>query len=408
MIKFKQHLREGTNPHLEHAEDMIFNSGKEGLIQTVEFLKTIGQSFSGSVNTPVNITVKWDGAPAIWAGHDPRDGKFFVAKKGIFNKDPVLYKTPADLADIPQADLRRKFEWALKEFPKLGVKKGDIIQGDLMFAKGDVKKENIKGEPYITFQPNTIVYAVPADSQIGGRIKKANIGVVWHTVYRGEDLASLKASFGHNISDHLKHPPTVWHDDATYKDVSGSITFTKKETELYNATIDQLERKIKRINYSALDYIAQDSYTKNHIKKFNHSIVKSGSPFPNPRKHSKDLFDYIFKTMKDEEAKLKSANGKKKKDAKLKEITGKLFHQNTMITIYEVFNHLLWAKNLLIKHLNKGANMKTFVRTTRGLRVTEHEGYVAVDRIGNVVKLVDRIEFTKANFSPNVIKGWQR
>ena len=119
---------------------------------------------SGSARSSINMTVKWDGAPAIFAGIDPSDGKFFVAKKSVFNVNPKLYKTNAEIDEDLSGDLNAKFKVALAEFSKLGIK--GVIQGDLMFTD-DLSKETIEGVSYYTFQPNTIVYAVPVDSDLG-------------------------------------------------------------------------------------------------------------------------------------------------------------------------------------------------------------------------------------------------
>ena len=104
---------------------------------------------SGSARSSVNMTVKWDGAPAIFAGIDPSDGKFFVAKKSVFNVNPKLYKTDAEIDDDLSGDLNAKFKVALKEFSKLGIK--GVIQGDLMYTD-DLSKETIEGVSYYTFQ----------------------------------------------------------------------------------------------------------------------------------------------------------------------------------------------------------------------------------------------------------------
>ena len=132
---------------------------------------------AGSSRSEVNMTVKWDGAPAIFAGQDPSDGKFFVAKKSVFNVNPKLYKSAAEIDADLSGDLNAKFKVALAEFSKLGIT--GVIQGDLMFT--DLNTENIDGESMYTFQPNTIVYAVPVDSDLGKTMNKAKIGVVWHT-----------------------------------------------------------------------------------------------------------------------------------------------------------------------------------------------------------------------------------
>ena len=140
---------------MEHVEDLVFNEGVNGTRKAINFLRSLRDMLAGNSKTSITSTVKWDGAPAIFAGVDPRDGKFFVAKKGVFNKEPKVYKTAAEVDADTSGDLAAKLKVALKEFSKLGIKSG-VYQGDLMFTD-DKKTEVIDGEKYITFHPNTIV-----------------------------------------------------------------------------------------------------------------------------------------------------------------------------------------------------------------------------------------------------------
>ena len=178
----------GKNLHLEHLEDEIINNGVAGGRAAINFLQSLRDMLSGSARSSINMTVKWDGAPAIFAGIDPSDGKFFVAKKSVFNVNPKLYKTSAEIDDDLSGDLNAKFKVALTEFSKLGIT--GVIQGDLMFTD-DLSKETIEGVSYYTFQPNTIVYAVPVDSDLGRIMNTAKIGVVWHTTYTGSSLPEM-------------------------------------------------------------------------------------------------------------------------------------------------------------------------------------------------------------------------
>ena len=94
MIRFAEMLNEdkgGKNLHLEHLEDEIINYGVDGGPEpAINFLRSLRDMLSGSSRSSINMTVKWDGAPAIFAGKDPEDGKFFVAKKSVFNKSKVV------------------------------------------------------------------------------------------------------------------------------------------------------------------------------------------------------------------------------------------------------------------------------------------------------------------------------
>ena len=262
MLSFAELLTEdkaGKNLHLEHIEDEILNYGVDGGRAAINFIQSLRDMLAGASRSSVNMTVKWDGAPAIFAGIDPSDGKFFVAKKSVFNINPKLYKTNAEIdADLSGA-LNSKFKIALAEFSKLGMK--DVLQGDLMFTD-DVESETIEGTKYYTFQPNTIVYAVPIDSDLGKVINKAKIGVVWHTTYKGKELQDMKASFGADIKG-LSKPTSVWMDDATYKDVSGRATFNQKETDKITAVLSKVGSTFQKINAPMLRRFLtlQDSLT---------------------------------------------------------------------------------------------------------------------------------------------------
>ena len=201
-MKFKQYLEEQKNTHMEHIEDNILNAGVDGARQSINFLRGLRDMLSGNSKGSIDATVKWDGAPAVFAGIDPSDGKFFVAKKGIFNKNPMVYKTMADVDADTKGDLNVKLKLALAELPKLGIK--GVVQGDFLYAKEDIKTVDIDGEPHITFHPNTIVYAIPAKSNLAKQILGSKIGVVWHTTYRGDSFESMSASFGEEIASGLK------------------------------------------------------------------------------------------------------------------------------------------------------------------------------------------------------------
>ncbi len=75
--------------------------------------------------------------------------------------------------------------------------------------------------------------------------------------------------------------------------------------------------------------------------------------------------------------------------------------------VFDLQKAIASAKLIIINKLNKLNSINTFVKTKNGFKVTGHEGFVAIDRIGGgAVKLVDRLEFSTNNFDPNIIKGW--
>ena len=401
----------GKNLHLEHLEDEIINNGVAGGRAAINFLQSLRDMLSGSARSSVNMTVKWDGAPAIFAGIDPSDGKFFVAKKSVFNVNPKLYKTNAEIDEDLSGDLNAKFKVALAEFSKLGIT--GVIQGDLMFTD-DLSKETIEGVSYYTFQPNTIVYAVPVDSDLGRIMNKSKVGVVWHTTYTGSSLPEMKASFGVDISK-LSKPSTVWMDDATYKDVSGRATFTQKETDAVTKILSQTGRTFQKINAPLLRQFLnlQNSMTGvlsgASLKTYNNSKVRAGEIIKNPKKHAAGYVDWVQMSIQKQIDKVKSDKGKEKYTNMQKEYVRDFKkHVNNLTQIITFQNLLVDAKMQIVKKLNSVKGLTdTFIRTPNGYKVTNPEGYVAIDRVGGkAVKLVDRMEFSFNNFT--AIKAWDK
>ena len=414
MISFKQMLTEskaGKNLHLEHLEDEILNFGVDGGRAALNFLRSLRDMLSGDARSSVNMTVKWDGAPAIFAGVEPETGDFFVAKKSVFNVNPKLYKTTAEIDDDLSGALNSKFKVALKEFSKLGIE--GVLQGDLMYTD-DLEPQAIDGVKYITFQPNTIVYAVPVNSDFGKTILRSKVGIVWHTTYTGNKLQDMKASFGANISK-LNKTPSVWMDDATYKDVSGKATFTSQETADITSILSDVGRTFNKINGPKLRAFLklQDSMTGvlagASLKTYNNSKVRVGEKVTNPTAHAKGYEKWVSDTIQKQIDKVKSDKGKDKYRNIQKEYVREVKkHTVNLVQVITFQNLLVDAKMQIVKKLNSVKGLTdTFIRTPNGFKVTNPEGYVAIDKVSSgAVKLVDRMEFSFNNFT--AIKAWDK
>ena len=401
----------GKNLHLEHLEDEIINYGITGGRAALNFLQSLRDMMAGSSRSSVNMTVKWDGAPAIFAGIDPEDDKFFVAKKSVFNVSPKLYKTNKEINDDLSGALNSKFKIALSEFSKLGIT--GVLQGDLMFTD-DVGKDTIDGIKYFTFQPNTIVYAVPMDSKFGKIINKAKIGIVWHTTYSGDALQDMKASFGVNISG-LKKTSKVWMDDATYKDTSGKSTFTANETAKITDVLSQVGKTFHKINsgslkkFLALQASMTGAIAGASLKTYNNSKVRAGEIISNPGAHAKGYEKWVEISIQKQIDKVKSTKGKEKYQNIQKEYIREVRkHTGNLKQIIIFQNLLVNAKMQIVKKLNTVKGLTdTFIKTANGFKVTNPEGYVAIDRVsGGAVKLVDRMEFSFNNFT--AVKAWDK
>ena len=410
MISFNKYLVEAKNTHMEHLEDNVLNGGVDGARQSINFLQSLRDMLAGHSNVKLNTTVKWDGAPAIFAGIDPTDGKFFVAKKGIFNKNPKVYKTPAEVRADTSGDLAEKLLICLKYLPELNIK--GVIQGDLMFTESDLKTQDIDGESCVTFHPNTIVYAVPTKSKLAKQIQSAKMGIVWHTSYTGKSFETMKASFGKNIKGKLTPSRNVWFDDATYRDVTGTATMTSEETASMTKILSKAGSLFNTIPAKVLNEISENEQLLTMIKTFNNSKIRAGQLLiGNPDSHTTELVDFIgSKFQKEIESK---KTDKAKEAAKQRKNEAMKFFVNNpkaqINKVFELMKLLIEAKLIVVSKMNKAGGIGTFLKTDSGFTVTGQEGYVAIDHTGkNAVKIVDRLEFSRANFSPDILKGWQR
>lgn len=392
--------------HLEHLEDYVFMAGSSGVKMIVDYLRAIRDELVGHSTKKVNTTIKYDGAPSLIAGIDPADGKFFVAKKSVFNKNPKVYKTPAEIDADTSGDLASKLKLALKYLPDTGIK--GVVQGDFMFG-GDVRKEKILGDEYVTFHPNTIVYAVPAGSDLAKKILRAKIGVVWHTMYTGSSLSDMKAVGGQKIAAKLKHTNDVWFDDVVM-DVSGTATMTAGETVEVTRSIERIQEAGNRAS-SAMSALAGNQELLAMLKTFHNSRIRSGSQIGDAQKYLEDLKRYIESKFQADADKLKTEKGKAGVATKKKVVIDAIssVSDQEWVSLFQLVDLVVQAKDILIQKLDRLTTMSTFLKTVDGFEVTKQEGYVITDHLGkNAVKLVDRLGFSKANFSPTVLKGFMR
>ena len=405
-MNLKQHITEAKNTHMTHIEDMVIDGGVDGARSAIFALRDLRDMLGGHDNSSKEVTIKWDGAPAVFAGIDPSDGKFFVAKKGIFNKNPMVYKSVKEVKADTSGDLAAKLTIAFQEFKKLGIKKG-VYQGDIMFTKKDLKNQTIDGVKYVTFHPNTIVYAVPIEA--AAEIKRAKIGVVWHTYYSGSTFEKMNASFGVTIAA-FKTVRTVWQKSANLPDISGLATLTTKETNEITTHISNAGKLFQKIAASTLNDVATNTDINLFINTFRNTKVRSQDEVTDSSAYVRELIDWITNRYNAEKERLKSDAGKdRKEEAKLAAL--EFFtddNKDGLINMFDMQNELVMAKKKLLAHLDSMDSINTFVKTKDGFRVTGAEGYVAIDHLTNgAVKIVDRMEFSFNNFSKDIIKGWE-
>jgi hypothetical protein len=404
-MRFIEFISEQKNTHMTHIEDKVLYGGVNGTREAILALRSLRDMVAGVHDG--NVSVKWDGAPAVFAGTDPNDGKFFVAKKGIFNTNPKVYKTNADVDDDTSGELNKKLKAALQYLPELGIK--GVIQGDFLFNSGEVKTKKLQGKQYVTFHPNTIVYAVPSGTEAAKKVKAAKIGVVWHTTYIGSTFETMKASYGVDISK-FKPSTNVWSQDAMLRDMT-QFTMTKKDTDEVNGHLSNCGRIFNKISSTTLKTLEKDQTLAGYIETFNNTYVRKGEVVGNTKTHVDKLITHIKLKFQKEINKRKTEKGKGAQQKKLDDVLQFFSPQNkvSLQMMFDLQKSIVLAKLKIINILNRLNSAQTFLKTRDGYKVTGQEGYVAIDKLGgDAVKIVDRMEFSYANFSPEIIKGWDK
>jgi len=407
MQKFQDYLVEDKNTHLEHLEDEIINNGSKGAKTAIEFLKSIKEMLQGGSGGST-VSVKWDGAPAVFCGINPENGKFFVGTKSIFNKTPKINYTNADISRNHGGALADKLKVCLKYLPSLGI--SGILQGDLLFTSGDKKGATVAGKKSIIFTPNTITYAVPVvktglfGSSLYNNINKAQLGIIFHTSYSGNTMASLRAAFGASTKG-LKKNKNVFFDDATYKRADAAA-FNPNEEKAFDNIIKMAEGSAYKAG-AFIDKLKKDTGPLSlgvQLKTFFNTYIRQGTAITNTSKLANN-FEVYFRDRLKKEIDSKKTQATKQKYEEILEAGMKILRPNKDGLYFAIATYITFqsAKAVLLRKLNTIQSIGSFLRTKNGYKVTNPEGYVAIQK-GGAVKLVDRLEFSRANF--NMAKDW--
>ena len=407
MQGFQEFLTEDKNTHLEHLEDEIINNGTKGAKTSIEFLKSIKKMLQGGKGGS-SISVKWDGAPAVFCGTNPENGKFFVGTKSIFNATPKINYTNADIKRNHGGALADKLMIALKYLSKLGIK--GILQGDLLFTSSDKKTATVDGQKSIIFTPNTITYAVPVvksgffGSSLYNNIKKAQIGIIFHTSYSGKTMRGLSASFGASVSG-LKKNKSIFFDDAMYKQ-SEDPGFSSSEAAAFDNIIKMAEGSAYKAG-AFIDKIKKDKGPLSlgiQLKTFFNTFIRQGTKIEGTSRLVNN-FEVYFRGKIKKEIDSKKTQAAKQKYEEILEVGMKILRPNKEGLYFAIATYITLqsAKAVLLRKLNTIQSIGSFLRTKSGYKVTNPEGYVAIKGSG-AVKLVDRLEFSQANF--NMAKNW--
>jgi hypothetical protein len=393
------------NTHLEHLEDDIVNQGKAGGFNAIKMLRELGKMLS-EPNSSIRVTTKWDGAPAIVCGTDPITGYFFVGTKSVFNKTtPKIMYTQKQIFDSydNQPAVAKILSYCLKYFPSLGI--SGVVQGDFLFTSESKSRKSIGGEECISFQPNTITYAVPIGTPMAKMVDKAKIGIVFHTRYSGDSLSEMSAIFG---------VPTINSTDdvavfsSTFTDASDAAKMNQLESQKYNSAVNKADGSLKQAS-AFLNLITEQGegrFMMNMLfKQYMNGLVRQGIEITDAQKTTLGFFQFYGEKLKEEIDAKKTVTAKTKYSKILAD--GLIFlavNRRPLYFTVASYMNLISAKEMIISRLEKVKDIKTFLKTENGYEVTAPEGFVAISS-GGALKLVKRREFSRANFT--AAKDWE-
>ena len=392
------------NTHLEHLEDDILNNGSAGGKASIAFLRSLGQMLSQGDKNNIKVTTKWDGAPAIVCGTLPGSDQFFVGNKSVFAKTTPKVCFSPSIIDVfyPESGLNPVLKSCLKYLSELNIK--GVIQGDLLFTENTKSITDVNGQRCVVFTPNTITYAIPINTEIGKRVLKSKIGIVFHTTYNGTSLDTMSAGFGVDVSSYQGNPNVaVFSSDFT--DTSGSANFTTAELTKFKSTVNMAEGSLRQAS-KFLDVMkGTDKFAFNTVfKTFFNTYIRKGTAIPSTNKVLTDFATYYSTILDKEINSKKSVKGKEKwTDVKMNGLKFISANQRSIYMTVASYKNLTAAKLILIRKLEQVKDIGTFLKDGNGYKVTAPEGFVAIKN-GRALKLVDRLEFSAANFTTD--KNW--
>ena len=385
MFTFKQFITEETEEgaklkHITHAEDRPLQHGAKGFQHAYNVLNQAHEHIKSGGNSSA-LTMKYDGSPAVVFGHNPENGKFFVASKSAFNKNPKLNYTHKDILKNHghAPGLVEKLHSSLNHLKKIAPKTG-VYQGDMMYSEGDKKEKDGK----VSFTPNTIRYTASGDK--AEKIKKSKMGIIVHTQYHGKDIHTMSAD-SHPDLHQFKQHADVWHQSANHD--TKHIHYSDEDQNEFRNHMAEAE-KIHSQNRSTM-YKATEPHRGEggHLETYiNHTVRTDETPTAEGLKaHIQSKYDKAS-------AKLKTPGGQAKKSQEAKSHMSHIdSNKDQYDNLLKMHNHLQQAKNILVKNLEQHeGGLEHHIDNKR----SKPEGFV-VNHNGEPTKLVNRAEFAKAN-----------
>lgn len=390
-----------VNKHLTHLEELVLTDKKDGAERAINYLSAMADVLDSDTPKAVNTNIKYDGAPAVVIGKDP-NGNFFVGSKSVFNTNPKLNYSIEDIKRNHSAapGLVDKLVQTFVYFKDSNI--DTVYQGDFLFDNQIKEINTIDGVEHVIFKPNTIVYAMPTDSEEGQKILNADIGIVFHTEYNVSlddnnvpRFATKK--FGVDVRN-IKASPKAYIKDADFESDAGYITLTDDESNKINAVLKTSKGLLQQIDF---DDVPDNVYTT--LNTYINTEIRQGEFLAKADTSYQQYVDWFTSKLDKKIDGYKSEAGKEKATKIKQELLSTIDSlKENIINIFKLQTQIKQGKDIFIEKWNnimKEVNLKHYLFDNGDLVATNPEGYVAVDVTGNAIKFVDRLEFSRANFS---------
>ena len=358
---------------IHHLEDFVLWDGSQGAREAVTALSNINKNLK-------SVTIKWDGAVGVIFGRDPNGEFIFTDKAGFVAKGYDGRVTNADdlgamiqnrAKDVSKAEDYKIFADKMKSvFPVVQAATPEDLEG---YYKADIlyfSQPQLQNNVY-KFKPNVVTYSVKADSVLGKKIARSEVGIVIHSKINEQGVAqSMPEDLEFRGSKLLVVPPVTVSEPVTVDDAA--LDQVKALLSQHSQDIDSVLDRNKLSVMKVSDF-AQILYTY-----VNNKVLKGESDL------GRDFVKWLTMT---------SAVSRNKQGKIVDYVKQEVKGFNAL---WKVFVGIQMAKDAVIRQLDSQQSDVTASMNDQ----PGGEGYV-VQTAKGPIKLVNRAGFSKQNFQLN-------
>lgn len=390
--------------HVEHIEDLIINDGIDGAVNTLHFLRRLVDAIGGVDDKELAVNLKIDGSPSLVCGplpaNEPNAGEFFVGTKSALSPTGKRYtRLNADsIFEENSKGLAEKLMVALQYLPELGM--DAVYQGDFLFTPADLVTQRIAHKHINTCNPNTLTYAIDDEN-----LSQYKMGAVFHTVYSGDTIADMHATFNPDLSI-LNANTNVWWKSNKIVDFSSTIPCNITDVELMYKAINTAQDQLIRLDHSVLNTLQLHPQLVSFLKLHTNSKIRTNIPMVDAKEHINHLSKFVYDRHSCDVLKFKTEKKQRSiRDTQQHHALIITRHWEALVDLFEFFNKITELNLFILNKIVGLDGIQSFYKDGNDFIKTAGEGLIIADTVSHdIVKLVNRYEFSRINF--NMEKDW--